>query len=38
MLLFVLLLLCVLGSRENVQVDYFQFLARGIRPSPTLLL
>lgn len=37
LLLFMPTLLCVLGSRENVDVDYYQILARGIRPPPTLL-
>lgn len=32
----VLLLLGVLNNRENVEVDYFLFLTRGIRPAPTL--
>ena len=36
-LLFVLLL-CVLGNREKVEVDRFQFLSKGIKPPPTLLL
>ena len=32
------ILLCVLGIRETVEPYHFQFLARGIRPPPTLLL
>ena len=32
------LLPCVLGSREKVEVNYFEFVASGIRPRPTLLL
>ena len=38
LLLIVLLLLCVLGNRENVYVVHLQFMAKGTRQPPKLML